>query len=410
MKGRFHCQRSIPIGVFAVLVATGGATTPPCGGSIDAVAGDDVRIGAPRTDALQVVLDYERQSGKYVAFVGWGGTSPGVSMNVSDDGSSWSETVSSQILNADIDITSVGPYVYSVFFTSTSSNFALVWRFFDTTFAVDGAYSFIAGASPSTSHILDVALESNQVDTDSEVYLAFIQDDGVLRFFWDHADDGNFTELSPPVANAAGGLDMQYNSASADHGLYLSYIGTDGAVHVWASYPWTEIGTFPGYSGSDMRTAVSASGDNVIVAFEALLGFGYGIIARTSDNAGASWSLYYVDAPSHAGDGDLGGADVTARGDQGFAAVYHQGLGTVPVYLRRNPEYHPGVWEPRIVVNNIDARVERSTNISWVPPHHYGIAYIGGGSSVPYFDLFDASFFSDGFETGDTSGWSSVVP
>jgi len=90
--------------------------------------------------------------------------------------------------------------------------------------------------------------------------------------------------------------------------------------------------------------------------------------------------------------------------------AFHQHLGTVPVYLRRNNDYQPLGWEPRVVVNNIDARVERSTNITWLPPHHCGIAYIGGANFTPFFDLFDASFFSDGFESGDTSAWSVVVP
>lgn len=408
MKWLFYCHRLIGITAFVALVAPAGAATPPLPTSIEAVAADDVRIGAPRTGAEQVELDFDLQSEKYIAAVRWSGAFNGISMNGSDTGASWSETASAQGPISDIDITSVGSYVYLIQLL-TSGQAALVWRCFDTTLAFDAGYVETIGATPSTSQILDVALASNQDTDDSEVYLAFIQSDGVLRFYWDHASDGTtFAELSPPVINAASGLDMDYSAAED---FYLSYIGTDGHIHVWKAYPWVEVFNFPSYSGRDMKTAVSASGDNVIVAVDALLGYGYGIIAWSSNDAGANWEIHYLDAPLFAGDGYYGGADVTARGDQGFAVAYHQHLGTVPVYLRRNNEYLPLSWLPRVVVNNIDARIDRPTNITWLPPHHYGIAYLSSGLTPdPFFDLFEAPFFSDGFESGNTSAWSLVVP
>lgn len=407
MRFLLHCQCLIGIAAFVVLAAPAGAATPPLPASNEAVTADDVRIGAPRTGAEQVVLGFDLQTDKYIAAVRWDGAFKGVTMNVSDTGASWSETSSAQTPVADLDITSVWSYVYLIQL-SESGDGALLWRYFDTTLTVDTGYALTIGATPSVSDILDVALASNQEGDDSEVYLAFIQGDGVLRFYYDLASDGTtFAELSPPVTNAASGLDMHYNAAE---NLYISYIGTDGNIHVWKAYPWVEVFASHTYQGRDMKTALSASGDNVIVAVDALLGYGYGIIAWSSNDAGASWEQHYIDAPRFAGDGYFGGADVTARGNQGFAVAYHQHLGTVPVYLRRNNDYLPLSWLPRVVVNNIDSRIDRPTNITWLPPHHYGITYISSGNFTPFFDLFEGPFFSDGFESGNTSAWQVVVP
>jgi hypothetical protein len=41
------------------------------------------------------------------------------------------------------------------------------------------------------------------------------------------------------------------------------------------------------------------------------------------------------------------------------------------------------------------------------------VVYLAGDSwpaTIPYFDVIGALPFSDGFEAGDTSGWSNEVP
>lgn len=367
----------------------------------------DVRIGSPNTGAAQVVLDFHRDTGNYFAAVRWD-TGHDITLNLStDNGATWNETGGFLAIPfpTDIDMVVAGDYVY-IALSVDGLGEARLTRFHAATGLPDIGYEPppVVDVSPAT--VSDVALASDQDGADNEIYYALISDDGALRFLYDSSADGTtFTDLSPPVANAAGGLDMHFNTNDPE--IFLSYVGTDSNAHVWQAYPWGEVFS-SGFSGLETRTAISAADNNVVLAHQTILGYGYGLVAWISGDAGDSWTLTYLDAPGTPNDGDCGMVDVTARGSQGFAAIYLQDKTAFdPVFIRRGT---PSGWEPRVSINGYDATVTLPINVTRVPPHHYGIAYIGGNGDIPYFDRIDASLFSDGFESGDTSAWSATVP
>jgi len=378
-------------------------------GALPAVA--DVPISTSLTDVRLVVLDHHRETGNYFAVVQRKPAGSYWRLYLSTDkGASWVQKGGDTLSHDNVvDMVVAGGYVY-VGYTHLNSGEARISRFFATDGSRDAFYSYHTVLDVSPANVVDIALASDQDGADAEIYYAFISSNGALRFFVASSSDGTmFSEYSPGVSNACCGLDVTFNPNSADHAVFISYLSTDSKVHVWRTLPWEEVAIFD-YFGFDTRTAISASDDNVVLAWQTNLGFGASIIAYTSGDAGDTWDLTYVDSPQFAGDGQFSMVDVTARGSQGFAAVYHQGLGVLdPVFIRRGIDFHPVSWEPRVSINEFDASTWWPVNVNWFPPHHYGIAYIGD-DDIPYFDLFDASLFSDDFESGATSAWSATVP
>ncbi len=369
----------------------------------------DVRIGEPLAAAEEVVLDFHRDTGNYFAVVQWIAQGD-YSVNIStDNGATWSDTGGffPNPPPTDFDMVVAGDYLY-VAYTRLDTGVSLK-RYHADTGIWDVGYSHRLDVGPAI--VREVALESDQDGPNNEIYLAFITSDGALRFFYGSSASGTtFTEASLPVTNADKGLDMHFNAHSMDYDVFISYLSNSDTVHVWRSYPWDEVFSHE-FFDSEPRTAISASDDNVVLAYQRLLALGYGVIAWTSDDAGETWDLSNIDEPQNLTNDDSGMVDVTMRGSQGFAAAYIRYRTTYDsVFLRRGIDVQPARWEPRIEVGDTDAMESMPVNVTWLPPHHVGIAYIGGHDIVPYFVRLDISLFSDGFESGDTDAWSSTVP
>ena len=71
-----------------------------------------------------------------------------------------------------------------------------------------------------------------------------------------------------------------------------------------------------------------------------------------------------------------------------------------------------GSWDNPIAFNNHDAALVTPNEIGWLDVpcvRSHGMVY-GDDAGVPYFDLMTPRcFFSDGFESGNTSGWSTTT-
>ncbi len=419
------------VSILGVLVTTAGSSGD-AGGPLDRVEerpaepaaaspsklvmNTESRISLTRADAEQIVLDFDRQTGNYFAAVRWG---DGVrSLHLSTNlGLTWQETASASAVSGygDIDISVVGGWAYMGYLIGETSQWVILTRHDASTGAIDwefGTGGSLIVADAGSSMVTDLALDSNQDTDDSEIYLALTQGDGTLRFFFDSAADGTtFAELSPipAVTNADGGLDMHYN---AYENIFVSYFGTDQRAHLLRAYPWSEVLSLLDCGGVEPTTAISAYRNNVMLLCQKPRTYGYEVYASRSYDAGATWSFGSLETVDSPDDPDYWSLDVTARGGQGFAVVYASDDGSLvnPVYLKHKPGYEMGFWEPREVINSHDADLLRPTNITWMPPDYYGIAYIDGSSRTAYFLLYDYSLFSDGFESGNTSAWSASVP
>ena len=222
-------------------------------------------------------------------------------------------------------------------------------------------------------------------------------------------------EDSPGISDACCGLDLTFNPQAATHDLFLSYFDTGSDLRVWRSNFWEEV-LHVWQIDSRNRSRISAAGDEVVVCYELdLTGTGgYGIDVWRSYDAFDSYVFDVIAEPLPGGT-NYYGCDVTARNGEGFAVTYtHEEGDFDPVYFRRHAGAPGDPWEDRVVVNETDAAVTTifRTSLTWLPPNHYGVAFVESVSALPYFDRVasPSPIFTDGFESGDTAAWSATVP
>jgi hypothetical protein len=367
--------------------------------------------------ARQIVLDFDWDTQNHFAVVRGAGPQFEVwtLYTSTNQGASWTNPGGFTTTDswADVDLAVAGDYVY-VGFHSLDDPLVRIARFF----ATDGSWDSVYGArtfldvSPST--VVDIALASDQDGPDNEIYYAVIASDGSLRFFFDSSADGTtFAELSPGITDAVSGLDMTYNPGSPDHLILFSYWDDSYPhLHIWRTFPWEEARSIPVPNAITRASAISAYDNAVVVCYGKEYANGPGIGATTSWNAGDGWLAHLIDIPGP-GEGDYGGCDVTARAGGEFAITYmHEEGDFDPVYLRRQTRQTSFIWSERLVINETDVAMASifRTNLTWFPPGHYGIAYLENSQGYPYFDSFPLLILLDGFESGDTSAWSQVVP
>ena len=81
---------------------------------------------------------------------------------------------------------------------------------------------------------------------------------------------------------------------------------------------------------------------------------------------------------------------------------------TGEVIFNFRPEYLGGAWDQPVGLGLSGFDLE----VDWLAPiESYGVAYVGPPSDDRGFfvRIGGNSIFSDGFESGDTSGWSTSV-
>ena len=389
--------------------------------------GADVRIGAPRVGATDVALDFDQETGNLFAVVNWPSI-PNVewSLNMSsDDGASWSETFFA-VYGDLIDAAVVDEFLYVATVNNLQPGHLTMRRFFVADGGLDGSYGsggavLVTTVFPNT--ILDIAVGANADSSDDRIYCAFIESNHSVRFFWDEADDGaTWWEVSPSpsLVSAASGLDYHWGLGTLGgdpNGLWLSCLGTDGDVHVLGatySSSWNHYSFSPTLYPNQTQTRISAYGDYVIVAYTAAGTNAAAPGYHVSYNNGASWFYGFAYDPPPGVPGCFG-VDVTARGGWGTGIICNieSSFDTVSVVARE--DYAQGSpWNPPAVFNEVDAVSGAPSFIQYLRPlGAYGMVYLAGDSpstAIPYFDLFVLMPFDDGFDFGDTSGWSKEIP
>lgn len=369
---------------------------------------NDIRLGT-RLDATMVALDYDAASGNLFAVVHWEEAPARWAVYIStDDGSTWVETYSWGT-SGWADGVVAGGYFWVGYLLASDLTNGRLRRFSLTDGSVDATYGYETVIDLSID-IEEIVLFSNIDLYNNRIFYTFIASDGTMRLFWDDPSSGtSFGESTnpSPVTDAASGLDWHWNlNTSLNRYAFSSYLGTDGAIHtwLWESTGWTEMDTIAGYNGNNGETKISAHGDNVIVAFEEEDLPDHPILYRISYNGGDSWSDGSISLGENCFD-----FDVTARGGVGTAAIYGNEVGEPDeVNYTSRANYSPGSWTDPEVINQYDISTgSGDMEINWLGKD-YGILYTDATGRV-WFDRM-GSIFIDGFESSNTSAWTTTTP
>jgi len=392
--------------------------------------GTDVRIGN-RTRIRETHLDFDAQNGNLFAVLRYTNDSTTDwkwSVNIStDNGQTWQETyqwgAADSRLN-DISAVVVDDYLWVGYVSAIAGDEARMRRCRVSDGSIDSAYNWETVIDWDTS-IGEIALGSN-ADSADEIVFYFALSDHSLIFYW-ASDAGTVNpvwhEIPTGVTNAWRGLDATWNEGASNHTVYASYLASDGAnpvvvLRLLSSLDWEATEILPAYTGASNRgTSISAYDDTVICAYEHSYSNGIGIRYNVSYDGGDSWLWgAWEPDPGHY----FTQPEVTCRGGQGSAVVYHEEAGDFDrVWFRYRDHYSPGNWDDIVAqINEYDGLTGMPNRVEWLPPlpghaYAYGTIYISGvpdPGRIPYFDRMMPLVFSDDFESGDTTAWSSTVP
>jgi hypothetical protein len=372
----------------------------------------DVRIGAPRTDPQQVELTSDPATGTIYAVARW---PTSFTLNCSTDkGATWTETYVSTGATGDVDVAFFNGSVYVAAIGGSNDREAVLFRF-DASGIADGWVRFVASTDfVGGEAIEDVAVASNAQGDASILAFAFIEEDGRLRVHLvDSAAPDTLTELSPTIASvqdAAAGLDIDFDATNDV--LYLSYLSDSEVVHVaaWSGLLWTDTAPFPGYSGTDDRTRISADNGRQAVVFAHPFVEGDGAYLLTRDFAvSSSWGIGRELRPTPTG--PYTSFDVSVEGDRGWALAYAEDSAVYDAILMAvKSGYGSGVWPFSTVVNFEDHQVGTTFALEFLDDAcsgSYGLAYVTDGLDLYFTALYGGGLFCDGFESGDSGRWSA---
>jgi len=377
----------------------------------------DVRVST-RTGGEDASLDFHAGTGNIFVLVVW---ASGWTLNMSTDGgASFTETAFWSGYAAIADMSVSGDFVW-VGYSADGDSFhsSRFRRFHAETGLEDASYGYEVVADESPNTMVELEVVGNTPDQNTWICMAYLLDeDHSIHFWWDDLSGDSFVEVSPPVANAAGGLDLAWNPFfTSGHALWISYIATDDTLRVYRSTAsdW-QAANGASFTGLHNHTALSAYADHVYVAVECEVDPGlYGVCYLATDTAGSGWSwghAYWPDVGSPSGFRP----DLSLRSGAGRAAVFSSETGDVDdVYYVTRPGWTEGPWSDPVWYNTWDHVAGDETYIEWLGSlcvQTYGMLYFdGNGDSSPYFDLMHPRSFScDGFESGDLGGWSSTSP
>lgn len=376
----------------------------------------DVRIGSPRTGGARIHLDFHRRTGNLFAMVKW---LDGWTMNISTDGgASWQETFA-YLGGRDASMAVGGDYAWVGYVDTGDSSIVRMLRFDVTTGFLDPAYDeMVADINPEW--VREIAVASNADDVDAGIYLGFIGSDLGVRMYWDDLAGTSFAAFHPPVTDAIGGLDFTTNPhgfGASGYTWFFSYftpdVGAGESIKVWRAgpfSPWEEVLSIQWPTATSViDTAISAYHDTVMVVR------GYPVAGeisyRVSYDAGGTWSTGNIYTPL-AGEPSGRRTDISLRSGLGSAAIFHREDGAFDgVYLSTRLGYSPGPFSDPIAFNEVDGGSATMPTIEWLGARcvcSHGLGYLDGSNNIPYFDLAtERGLFCDGFEAGDTTGWSS---
>lgn len=371
----------------------------------------DVRIGAPRTGAKSVDLDYHRGTGNIFAAVAWG---DGWSMNISTNGgATWEETY---FFGAEsgIGMKVGGDFAWVAYASSATPTQLRIRRFSAATGLVDATYNYqlIDNVHPAT--IVDVAMTSNADDSDTGIYIVCVTSDGAVKFYWDDLIGTTFDSYHPSITDADGNLDLAYNPGSqSGFFLFISYrVGVlvhVGRLHIFGGWDHFLLSLSDGNNG---YTAISAYNDTVTTAFEFDTTYGNAVRQFTNTDSGTgTWTVESVFYPVTSGSPEAAGVDISLRSPHGSTVAFQLEEGAFDgAYYRHLQGHGSGSWGSHIGINEVDSAAQTQATVEWLGAgcvSSYGVVYLSGADWAPYFDLITPrAFFCDGFESGSTSAWN----
>lgn len=371
----------------------------------------DVRIGAPRTDPQQVELATDPATGTMYAAVRW---TTSFTLNLSTDkGATWTETYASSGATDDVDIAVFNGHVYVGVIGGTLGREAVLFRYDATTGAWDNWVEFVPSTGFDTGEVIaDVALSSNAGGSGTMLAFAFIEEDGRLRVHTlDESDPDTLAELPPAIASvqdAEAGLDIDFDDTTDV--LYLSYLSETDVLHVaaWSGLLWTDTAPFPGYSGSQDLTRISADAGRQGVVFDHPFTEGDGAYLLTRDFAvSSSWGIGRELRPTP--NGPYTAFDVSVEGGRGWALAHAEDSAAYDAILMAvKSGYGSGSWPFGTVVNFEDHQIGTTFDLEYLAGgcvDGYGLAYVSDGLELYFTYLYDASIFCDGFESGGLTAW-----
>jgi hypothetical protein len=334
-------------------------------------------------------LDYDAQTGHLFALLAWDDQ---WRLQVSvDEGATWTQTLEwhgTEII--DVDLAVVGDWAYVLYADASAGGELRLRRFFVTDGSSDSDYGdygslIVRDFTPQT--VMEVALVANADDSDNGLYCFAQTSSNTIRYLWGNSGGGTFTDASPSLGNVLGGLDAHWNDEADTYFLFMSYLSMDGKLHVWrrGNSVWSECFVTT-YSGSSVRTALSAYDETIFCAVEHAYPADYGIRGYVNYDAGSGmWLSNTVAEPPYEGDWRLM-ADTSARGGGGIAVIYDaDNVFNALLRFQNRHTYDYSPWNSSVSIDNVTPGVW--TALNWLPPlsggnnpYGYGMIYAKDGS------------------------------
>jgi hypothetical protein len=323
-------------------------------------------------------------------------------VNISlDTGKTWAETyvwTANPDYLIDIDGAVLENRFYLAYTYNIPNNIGRIRRFFTSDGSSDEVYGYQTIIN-ETSGLREISLTSNDAHPTPQYlfYFAIMQNDS-LRLYYNNDDTlaVSWTAFNPPVADADRGLDA---CCAYPNKMWASYIGTDNELYFiggwssWTVYPTSSVlGT-----NADYVTSIGAYGDTVMIVYPFYNSPTYDVRYYITSNSGTNWAVGTI----------LSGSniqslvnDVTARGGDGFGAVY-QTTGTFAEGIYRHRSYNFSSWTtPDSFADNVP-RANVKPCIERIADGIYGILYVNWPEQMAWFDRSDwisadgLSLFSD---------------
>jgi hypothetical protein len=369
----------------------------------------DVRVGN-LDSIMDIGFDVDNSNGNLFAALlyNYNDTYYRFTINMSSDtGKTWTETyLWTTNPNYEIDIDGV---VYQGYFylaySYVDNTLGRIRRFSTSDGSADLTYGYVTVIDEGVD-LREIALTSgadNPIPGNQQIhYFAIMENDSLKLYCNSDTSATSWYTFNPPVENASKGLDA---CCAVPNKLWASYIGTDDEVYCvggwssWTTYAFHETVT-------SLTTSVSAYGDTVMVLYTFPDPPNYNIRYRITSNNGDSWGAGNILYGSS--DNSLVN-DVTARGGDGFGAVY-QTPGSSGQGVYRHRSYELAIWStPVSFADNVPRAIVKPC-IERIADGIYGILYVNWPEQTAWFDRSDwltpdgLSLSPDGetIEFGDT--------
>jgi hypothetical protein len=341
----------------------------------------DVRVGTVDS-ILKIDFDVDNTNGNLLAVLLYrnGPTDYNFTINFSPDtGKTWMETyvwTAYPAFEFDINAAVFNNYFY-VAYTYVNNSVGRIRRFSTSDGSADMTYAEGDGYLTVINEGVDLREISLTSDVDSPTsqylfYFAITENDS-LRFYFGMNEGMNWSKpvTLNDIADVGRGLDACWATPNK---LWVSYIGTDNELYFmggwssWTVYPTSaNLGT-----ESQFVTSVSAYGDTVMIVYPFPTLPTYDVRYYITSNNGSTWA---VGTLLNASDVASLVNDVTARGGDGFGAVY-QTTGGSAEGIYRHRSYSSALWTSPVSFADNVVRASVKPCIERVADGIYGILYV----------------------------------